>query len=478
MDELKEQVYNFKAQLGPQYDFIECPVQDILYGGARGGGKSFGILGHFLAKAAETYSSLKKDKCFNGLLIRRSYPELQDILKKADIIFNGIADYTKHTRTYTFTDKQYGKATLRFSYLDKDKDADRYQGHDYQWLGVEEAGNFPNSDLIYKLHATLRSPFGSKTYAVMTANPGGVGHNWLKSDYIDPSPPLKPFKVPIKVGDEEFIATRVFIPAKVTDNKVLMEKDPGYVARIVASAAGNKNLLKAWLEGDWNIVAGGMFDDIWDPDHHVVKPFDIPRDWKIYRALDWGSTKPFSVGWWAKSNGDLIKLKDGTIKKFPAGTLFRILEWYGWNGKPNEGLKMVDRDIAKEIRRIETANRWDVLPGPADWNIYEESQGKCLADDYEAEKIYFEPADKGKRVSGWQKMREVLMNSKKSPMELPGLFVFDICRHFIRTVPVLSRSSKIPDDVDTDSEDHVADETRYMIRHDTSVLEIRKFSGI
>ena len=468
------EVVNFKAQKGPQESLITCPIQDILYGGARGGGKSYGILGHFLAKAAAAYEKHQQLKCFNGLLVRKTYPELLDMLKKAEIIFDGIATFKKSEKLYIFKDEVYGRATLRFGYLDKDPEI--YQGHEYTWFGVEEAGNFAVPDALDKISATLRSAIGVKCYQVMTANPGGPGHNWLKGRYIDTAPPYTPFETIHRLGRKDYKTKRVYIPAKVTDNKILLDNDPNYIANILKSASGNKGLERAWLYGDWNIVAGGMFDDVWDLDVHVLKPFTLPPSWPIYRAFDWGSTKPFSVGWWAKTDGGIVETAKGIVK-FPAGSYIRIHEWYGSSGKPNEGLKMIDREIAKKIREIETHFRWNVSAGPSDWNIWDESQGHCLARDYEKEQVYFKPADKGKRVVGWQKMREYLFNAKQRPMELPAMFVFDSCRDFIRTVPVLERSKTIPDDVDTNGEDHIADETRYMLTFKPISLELGKLTG-
>lgn len=220
-------------------------------------------------------------------------------------------------------------------------------------------------------------------------------------------------------------------------------------------------------DGDWNIVAGGMFDDVWEEGRHVLVPFAIPKSWRIDRAFDWGSSKPFSVGWWAESDGTEAVMADGTKRTFPRGTLFRIAEWYGWNGRPNEGLKLSDAGIADGIVKHQTdlgiADR--VRPGPADSSIFDETNGDSPAKIQERHKVRWEKADKspGSRNRGWQLMRGRLMASKAPRMEEPGLFVFNTCRQFIRTFPVLPRSDKDPDDIDTDAEDHVADESRYRV---------------
>lgn len=472
---------NFVPQPGPQWDLLTVPVRDLLFGGARGGGKSYGMLGHYIAKAERTVRHYGQRDSFNGILVRRTLPELEDMILKAHKIFQGIGEWKDTKKTYVFPKQGvYGGATLKFRYLEKDKDAERYQGHEYQWVGVEEGGNFPSPAPINKMRATLRSGTGVDCYFLMTANPGGPGHNHLKADYIIPAPPNTPFIVRQEIRGRVVEFYRMFIPSKLEDNKLLMENDPDYVARVVAATNGQEWLARAWLDGDWDIVAGGMFDDLWDAKIHVLQPFKIPRSWRIYRAFDWGSSKPFSVGWWAESDGSVCQMADGTYKTFPPRTLFRIDEWYGWNGVPDTGLKMLEIDIAKGIKQRETTRGWDVIGGPADTMIFDVRNGECLADHHRKQGIYWQAADKspGSRITGWQEIRGRLQNSRKERMEDPGLFVFDSCRQFIRTFPVAQRDKNKPDDVDTDTEDHILDETRYMVRHKPNTVTVQRLSGL
>lgn len=472
---------NYIPQAGPQTDLLTVPIFDILFGGARGGGKSYGVLGHFLAKAERTVRHFKKRSEFNGILLRRTLPELEDMISKAHKIFSGLATWHEGKKIYIFPkDGPYGGATLKFRYLERDQDAERYQGHEYQWVCIEEAGNFPNPSPINKMRACLRSAEGVDCYFLMTANPGGPGHNHLKAGYIDPSPAGVPFKIKIEVNGKVIETWRMFIPSRLQDNKILMDNDPAYLARVVASTNGQAWLAKAWLEGDWNIIAGGMFDDVWDERIHVLRPFKIPRSWTIFRSFDWGSSRPFSIGWWAEADGTACQLADGSYRTFPAKSLFRIDEWYGWNGVPNTGLKMLERDIAKGILSKERINGWNVSPGPADTMIFDQRNGSALADDHRAEGVIWRPADKGpgSRVTGWQALRARLLASTESNMEHPGLYVFDHCRQFIRTVPTLQRDKRNTDDVDSDTEDHVGDETRYMLSFKPSYVREMKLSGL
>src|SRR4051812_21028293 len=178
---------------------------------------------------------------------------------------------------------------------------------------------------------------------IWTANPGGVGHNWYKARYVDPAPALTPFY------DSMQRTWRVFIPSRLEDNPKLAANDPDYWMRVQAAANGRTDLVKAWRYGDWDVVAGGMFDDVWRASHHVIEPFQIPYHWRVDRSFDWGSSKPFSVGWWAESDG--TQAPNGRV--YPRGTLFRITEWYGWNGQPNVGVKMLAVDVAKKIVETE-----------------------------------------------------------------------------------------------------------------------------
>jgi hypothetical protein len=253
----------------------------------------------------------------------------------------------------------------------------------------------------------------------------------------------------------------VYIPSRLEDNQALTENDPDYWKRVEASAAGNEALLKAWRDGDWDIVAGGMFDDLWKRKKHVIKPFEIPDSWKINRTFDWGSSKPFCVLWWAESDG--TGAPNGTT--YARGTVFLIAEWYGCTKRPNEGLKMLAVDIAKGIKEREEKMPWTVQPGAADSSIFDAENGVSIADDMAKQGVKWLPADKspGSRKIGWERIRRYLKAATQFPMEGPGLFVWDTCPHWIRTVPVLPRDPDNMDDVDSDAEDHAGDTTRYRL---------------
>jgi hypothetical protein len=191
-------------------------------------------------------------------------------------------------------------ARLTFAYLERDADADQYQGHGYTRVYVEEAGTFPSPAPIMKLMATLRSGAGVPCRIRLTGNPGGPGHQWLKARYIDPAP--RGWEV---IRDPETGLERVYIPSRVSDNRHL---GPEYVAQL--RQVGPPELVRAWLEGDWSVVAGAFFPEF-SIDRHVVEPRSLPGYWHRFRSLDWGSARPFSIGWWAVSDGELAEFPRG-----------------------------------------------------------------------------------------------------------------------------------------------------------------------
>ena len=405
-----------------------------------------GMLGEFALHQAQY------GKHARAMMIRRSLPQLDEAIERSQQIFGALgAEYNVQKKTWRFPNG----AIFRFRAIERDRDAEKFQGHQYTRLYWEELTNFPDPKPYLKMMATLRSAAGVPCGVRATANPGGPGHNWVKARFIDVAPPYKP----IREQSAGSTMTRVFIPARLEHNPALERQDPRYRARL--HQMGHADLVRAWLEGDWDVVAGGMFDDLWRRDIHVVQPFEIPKSWSIYRSFDWGSSKPFSVGWWAES--------DGTGKPtVPRGTAFRIGEWYGCGEHPNEGIMLSDAKIGAGIVEAEERMgiRERVEPGPADASIFDRSNnGDCPADALEEQGATFFPSDKspGSRERGVAVIRRRLEASTHRPMEEPGLFIFDTCTDFIRTFPTLPRDERKPDDVDTDAEDHAFDEARYML---------------
>jgi hypothetical protein len=266
---------------------------------------------------------------------------------------------------------------------------------------------------------------------------------------------MTPFRGEVKLPSGEVMRPwRVFIPAKITDNPYTNTAE----YRTSLAMAGSSQLVKAWLEGDWNIVAGGALDDVWNQSV-VREPEEIPAGWRRTRSFDWGSSHPFSVCWWAEADGTATR--SGWCPR--RGSLIMTAEWYGWNGKPNEGARMLAVEIARSIMDQEKQMGIRVDPGPADAAIYAVQNGSCIADDMARLGVRWTPAEKGpgSRINGLELVRKRLRAAATG--EDPALYIFSTCRHALRTLPVLPRDQKRPDDVDSDAEDHIYDAVRYRV---------------
>jgi hypothetical protein len=422
----------------------------------RGGGKTDGLAGDWLAHAQQYGQHAR------GLFFRQTYPELEEVERRFQEIFPAVgAKWYAGKRTWEFGNG----ARLRVRYLEKEQDAQHMQGQSSTWIGGDELGNYPTPRAIDLLRATLRSTAGIPCHFRGSANPGGSGHGWLKARYIDPAPPMTPFAVTEIIAGVEVTVKRCFIPSTLEDNPLLMRADPTYWSRILVAAGENNELAKAWRYGDWDIQAGGLLTDVWNAQFHILEPFAIPTTWRIRRAFDWGSSRPFSVGWFAHSDGETPVGPQGRV--YLKGTRFHIAELYGWSGKPNDGLRLTNTEIARWIKEIEESGPYKgrVEAGPADSQIFDVVNGTSIADEMARCGVTWKAAQKGpgSRRQGWQLLRQKLKASLQWPLEEAGFYVFNGCRQFLRTVPTLPRDPADPDDIDDESEDHCGDMVRYEL---------------
>ena len=433
----------WSPQKGPQTALLRCTVFEVFFGGARGGGKTDGMLGEWIAHAS------RYGKDANGLMVRRTREELMETYERAKVIYLPLR--------FSFNEQQHtvtapNGARLRFAYLERDADAERYQGWSLTRVYVEEIGNFPLPGPVLKLMATLRSARGVPCCFRATGNPGGPGHHWVKARYIDPAP--LGWKI---ITDEKTGLRRVYIPSRVSDNRILMANDPLYVQKI--KAAGNETLVRAWLEGDWSVITGAYFPEF-SAERHVVQPRTLPAHWTRFRAMDWGSARPFSVGWYAVSDGTDV---------FPAGALIKYREWYGAS-EPNIGLKLPAEAVAQGIVEREAgdydrdAKQSLVRYGVLDPAAFAEDGGPSIAERMRRAGASFRRADNARvaqrgAMGGWDQLRSRLAGIDGRPM----IYFFATCVDTIRTLPALQHDEARPEDVDTNSEDHAADETRYAV---------------
>jgi hypothetical protein len=440
----------WQPQDGPQTELIKCPVFEVFYGGARGGGKTEGSIGDWL-----DHSSRYGENAI-GIFFRRKLVQLAEVIARTKQLFKPLgAKYNEQQKTWTMANG----ARLKFAYLEKDSDAEEYQGHSYTRVYVEEVTNFPSSGPIDKLRATLRSGAGVPVGMRLTGNPGGAGHNWVKKRYIDPNPAGYELITESTVIEFDGVKStvslsRVFIPSKIKDNRLVMINDPTYILRLQQS--GSAALVKAWLEGDWNIIDGAFFDN-WDTDR-LVRSMDwlqmIPKHSLRFRAFDWGSAKPFAVGWYAVS--------DGTWG-LPYGALLKYREWYGASG-PNKGLKMTADLVAQGILKREEKEL--ISYGVGDPSIFIRNGGPSIAETMLVAGCSWKKGD-NRREPGWQALRQAFGNIPLFPgakeASEPMLYILECCEDTIRTIPTLQHDDKDMEDLDTEAEDHAADETRYAV---------------
>lgn len=442
----------WSPQAGPQTLLVQCPIFEVFYGGARGGGKTDGSIGDWILHSAQYGENAI------GIFVRRKLTQLSEVIARTKQLFSKIGGkYNEQKKEWTMANG----ARLRFVYLERDADAENYQGHNYTRVYIEEATNFPSPAPIHKLKATLRSTAGVPCGIRLTGNPGGPGHHWVKARYIDNGP----FQVVVDSeevdlgGGEKVTAQveRVFIPAKLKDNPLLLRNDPGYVLRLRQS--GSAALVKAWLEGNWDEIEGAFFAE-WDPDKHVISGnLRIPQHWARFRAMDWGSAKPFSIGWYAISDGTWLR----------RGALLKYREWYGIEEvldqgkptiKPNTGLKMNAASVARGVLMREALEPYGKLAyGVADPSIFANNGGPSIGEMMLVEGCHWLRADNS-RQAGWEQMRKRLAPDDDGE---PLLYFHSSCVHTIRTLPYLQHDEKDPEDLDTEAEDHAADETRYAV---------------
>ena len=429
----------------------------IGYGGARGGGKSWAVRVKAVLLALN-YPGIKI------LIVRRTYPELQEnhIRPLCEMLHCYAARQEERIASYNDTKKHIvfpNGSRILFRYCQNDRDAARFQGTEVDVLFVDEATQ-QSEERMDMLRACVRgvNRFPKRIY--YTCNPGGEGHGWVKRLFID-----RHYKSGEKPEDYSFI------PALVTDNAALMRDDPDYLERLESLPP---RLREAWLHGKWDVFEGQFFDDFCvEPDTaaarekgceltaeelrrqrrwcHVIEPIDLslgpPSHWTIYRSYDWGYNKPFSCAWWAVDYD---------------GVLYRILELYGcMKDQPNVGVRWNNDKQFRKIAQIEREHPWlagKEIRGVADPSIWNNNGGPSIADMAMKHGVYFTPGDNA-RIPGWMQIHYRLQFDENG---FPRLYVFDTCREFIRTMPLLLFDAHDPEDLNTEQEDHIADETRYM----------------
>jgi len=465
-------------QAGPQMLATLCPVKMILFGGARGGGKTDCAIGK------QIYGALRYQADWNGLFIRKSYKYFADIRRRlSQLIRAGLPAELVGPQQGTNYLRFKNGAIITLTVVESIEKAEFFQGQSYTMVSIEEACQFSYIDtMIEMLKGCLRSAAGVPTQMFLTANPGGPGHSQVKSRFMPKG--VKPGQV---ITDDTG-NTCVFIPSNVEDNKILCDNDPDYVNSL--RSIKDPALRKAWLEGDWDVVLGGFFGDVWNPFTHVVPQFRPPAHWPRIVGMDWGSATPFSIGWFAVADGETSVPLRGVNKIFPKGALIQFQEWYGVQKnvvsgriEANVGVRMQSADVGLRMLDLESRmsllGRTTQIDRVADPSIFAEKDGPSISEKFSDVGVVWRRGE-NRRISGWDSVRYMLhgrlVSQAFKDVEMPDgsverivdsevreplLYFTDNCEHTIRTLPEQERDMADWNDIDTTGEDHAVDMIRY-----------------
>jgi hypothetical protein len=422
----------FRPNPGPQTDFLAANEREVFYGGARGGGKTYSLLIAPLRFVDKPTS--------RALLIRRSMPELRDVIFQTQQLYPKAvpgAKFKTQENTWHFP----GGARIEFGYCENLQDVLRYQGQSYSWIGVDELPQYDSPDVWYFLRSSLRSADPSiPLHMRATGNPGNRGSRWVKELFIEPCKPNTRFSEKVEYELEgrtlSTEITRKFIPASVWDNPYLTQ-DSSYIA-MLASLPEVKR--KQFLYGDWDVVEDGAFSEF-NRSTHVVEPFEVPNGWTRIRAADFGFSSPSAILWGAVDYDDNLWIyRELYVSKVTADQLGRM------------------------IREVESGDGkiYDAVLDSSCW-ARRGDRGPSIAEMMNAEGCRFRPSDRspGSRISGKIEVHKRLMVDEDT--EEPRLRIFENCPNLIRQLSSLPLDKNNPEDVDTKAEDHAYDALRYMV---------------
>ena len=411
-----------------QESFINSEAFETLFGGAAGGGKSYGqLIDAFLY--ALKYAKSKQ------IIFRRTFADLEKSLIRVSLELypKEVADYNSSKHTWRFKNG----SIIDFGYIDNEKDVYQYQSAEYDVIRFDELTHFTEYMYVYMIsrcRGANNYPKGLKS----STNPGGVGHSWVKERFIDIGEPNKIHKCKMETGEE---TTRIFIPSLVTDNKFMLEYDPDYIKRLDALPEKERKALKY---GDWDIY-DGMFFPEFKRSLHVIEPFVIPKEWNKYIAMDYGLDM-FAV---------LFVATDTKGKAY----VYKEIH------KPN----LIVSEACQVLRSYMRGETYRGIYAPPDlWNRNRDT-GKSTAELFYEGGVTLEKVSSD-RVGGWLNVKEWLKPYKIRHEQTGELIVdtnikiFSNCLNLIRCLPQLQHDEKNPNDCATEPHEltHITDALRYF----------------
>lgn len=464
------------TQAGSQTLLTTCPATEILIGGERGGGKTYGICLEFCGHLARV------GKYAQALCVRDYSIDLKEVIKTGKEVFEPVGGRFKGSEQNKPYFEFDNGARFELGYLKKPEDADNYQGRQFTRIYIEEAGLIPSAEPYLKMLATLR-PTGNipphDLKAILTANPGNVGEAWL----------MKTFNLEYGSGREngvvithEYIpkldktATRVFIPSDTDDNKILLERDPAYKTKLHRATSHSQVLRQQWTDGGVWGLAKDKFFDMWDEERHVCKAFPMSPNWSRFMSIDWGVAQPFCIYWWCVLGADVNVINSvGDVMSLPKGCAVAYREYYGGHPtKYNKGIEITAEEAGRRAKTMMRQNekiscifaghdmfRRGGASGGFGFITPASSFNKGFGGDVAMVSADKTRIDK-KGFGGWESVKSRLTGSEEKDYK-PMLVFFDDCIAARKAFPVMRYDKTKPEDMVDTGEDHSPDAVRYGV---------------
>ncbi len=464
----QNKVINWSPQPGPQYSFFECPAFELLYGGAAGGGKSEALV-------FQSISLCIQHPSYRAILFRRTFPELEkSLIPRISAILTGFAHSRDGGKEWTFPNK----SVLYLSHLQREEDKEKYKSAEFDYIGFDELTSFSETQYLY-LFSRCRGTTTAPKMVRSASNSTGSGHAWVKHRFVQPEIDLLKVKGRVKyqyacgwqlpdgrvLGSFDEIPdnfnqgstvfreehynvyeerksglTRSFLPALLWANQALIKSDPDYAKRLKAL---DKKTQDALLYGSWDILEGQFFAE-WNPDFHVVQPFEIPPHWRKFVGIDYGFSAPFCAIWFAVDENGIVYLYRELYER-----------------------RFTTEEQSSNIIELTKDEKIDWYA--CDPSMFaKQGTGESHAQVYQRHGVPVIPAS-NKRIPRWAMMHEYLKNNQ--------IKVFDTCSNFIRTLPTLMHSRTNPDDLDSAQEDHACLSGDTLIDTSKGQFKIKELVG-